>query len=553
MAQLIVQEKDGRSYTFPIEKDRTAIGRGKDNDVVIADNSVSRHHALLAKTDKGYLLTDLSSFNGTKVAGRKIQSTLLQDADEIIVGFSKIIFNHSSDAVRTPTQSFVLESEDSMLQQEQQVIESRSEQHTPGSDNLLVSQKGGENEDGEPSAVSIETQNRLLLERTNKVLFVLYEISRQLNTISNFNELMNRIMDLLFMVIKADFGFVVLTGKTQPQELVPVVVKHREESAKSTREIKASRTIIDRVIKDKVALLTTNAMDDSRLDHGKSLFLHQIRSAMCVPLWKKEEIIGVIQLDSVSIENQFTNDDLELLKAIGSQMSLVIEQASLNEQIREEEMLRSRLERFHSPQVIDLIIRGGQETQDNLMEPQELTSTILFADIVGFTQLSEEIPPRDINLMLNRYFSRMTDIIFEHQGTLDKYIGDGLMAVFGAPIEKPDDAQRAVLTALGMRDEVVLLRDELGVKDFNIRIGLNTGRVLAGNIGSTKRMDYSVIGDAVNIAARLETIAPPGHIYLGLKTYRLVKERFSVKTVGPRKIRGRTADIMVYEVTGIKD
>ncbi len=549
MSQLIIQEKDGRNYNYTLDKDKTTIGRNKDNDIAVSDNSVSRNHATIVKTDKGYILSDLGSFNGTKVNGKKIQSIIIKDSDEIIVGFSKIIFHDRNKAVPSPTQSFILAPEDSMVEQDQKIIESSPENQSPRSDNLLVSQHEDEKQN---IPVSVDTQNRLLLERTNKVLFVLYEISRQLNSISNFNELMNKIMDLLFMVIKADFGFVVLTGDKQSDELIPVVVKHRDETAKEKQQVKASKTIIDRVIKDKVALLTTNAMDDSRLDHGKSLFLNQIRSAMCVPLWKKEEIIGVIQLDSIRIDNQFTNDDLELLKAIGSQMSLIIEQASLNEQIKEEEMLRSRLERFHSPQVIEMIIKGGQETQDNLMEPQDLTATILFADIVGFTQLSEEIQPRDVNLMLNKYFSRMTDIIFKHEGTLDKYIGDGLMAVFGAPIEKEDDAHRAVMAALEMKAEIELLRDDLGFKDFNIRIGLNTGRVVAGNIGSTKRIDYTVIGDAVNIASRLESIAPQGHIYLGVKTYRLVKDRFSVKTVGPRKVKGKTAEIMVYEVTGIK-
>lgn len=342
------------------------------------------------------------------------------------------------------------------------------------------------------------------LERSNKVLFVLYEISRQLNSIQDFNELLKKIMDLIFMVIDADYGFLILTGDESADELVPVVVKSNDDQIAKKGQLKASRTIINKVIHDGVALLTSNAMTDSRLGHGKSLFIQQIRSAMCVPLWKKDKIIGVIQLDSIRLDNQFTKDDLELLKAIGSQMAMIIEEASLNEQIREEERMRSRLERFHSPQIIEMILKGSQESKDNIIEPKDLTATILFTDIIGFTRLSEQMPPREINIFLNQCFTRMSDIIFKYDGTLDKYIGDGLMAVFGAPMEKEDDPERAIRAAQEMRQELTEMMYKTGEdRQFNVRIGINTGRVVAGNIGSPKRMDYTVIGDPVKYCLKI--------------------------------------------------
>jgi adenylate cyclase len=152
-------------------------------------------------------------------------------------------------------------------------------------------------------------------------------------------------------------------------------------------------------------------------------------------------------------------------------------------------------------------------------------------------------------MLLNLYFSRMTDIIFAHDGTLDKYIGDGLMAVFGAPMEKKDDADRAIRAALEMRSELARMMEGTETpKKFTIRIGVNTGRVVAGNIGSPRRMDYTVIGDPVNVASRLESIAQPGQILIGEETYRLVKDRFKIREVGRRKVKGRSSEIMVYEV-----
>jgi adenylate cyclase len=418
---------------------------------------------------------------------------------------------------------------------------------------LLVSKEFGPSGRSLPSKKEIEMpefkKELSALERSNKVLYVLYEISRQLNSIHDFGELLNRIMDLLFAVIDADHGFLVLTGEKDSEELIPVVVKSRQDQTQERVSLKASRTIINRVIRDGVALLTSNAMADSRLDHAKSVLLQQIRSAICVPLWRKDKIIGVIQLESVRLDNQFTQGDLELLKAIGSQMAMIIEQASLNEKIREEERMRNRLERFHSPQIIDMILSGGQETLDDLMEPKDATATILFADINGFTALAERMPPREVNLILNDFFSRMTDILFKYDGTLDKYIGDGLMAVFGAPVEKEDDAERGIRAAQEMIKALSAMM--VGIQEdrrFTIRIGINTGKVVAGNIGSPKRMDYTVIGDAVNTASRLESIAQPNQILIGAETYERIQGKFKIRQVGSRKVKGKTAELMIYEV-----
>jgi adenylate cyclase len=197
-----------------------------------------------------------------------------------------------------------------------------------------------------------------------------------------------------------------------------------------------------------------------------------------------------------------------------------------------------------------MILKGSQETKDNVMEPKDLTATILFTDIIDFTQLAERISPRETNIILNQYFSTMTDIIFSYDGTLDKYIGDGLMAVFGAPMEREDDAERAILAAKEMKSQLAVMMTEKGGhrKKFDIRIGINTGRVVAGNIGSPKRMDYTVIGDPVNTASRLESIAKPNQILIGEETYRAVKDKFKIRKIGPKKVKGKRADIMVYEI-----
>ncbi len=554
MPNLHVVTNDGQIFNFPISKDKVSIGRSNDNDLIFDDKTVSRYHTEIQKRKDDYIVADLGSYNGTRLNGKSIQKVFLKHGDKIQIGSSKLTFLINGNSLDQAEDSVVLTVEKDSAVDRQIVRSSPLERHGQ-SQELLVSLEDKNEEKRGKSDFALKkerfnSQEYLAdLARNNKVLFVLYEISRHLNQIHDFKELLGKIMDLILMVIDADYGFLVLAGGPNGDNLIPVVVKHKTEHGKSKREIKASRTLIDKVINGKVALLTSNAMTDSRLDGAKSVMIQQIRSAICVPLWREDKIIGVIQLDSVRIDNQFNQDDLELLKAIGSQAAMVIEQSALNERIREEERMRNRLQRFHSPQVIEMILKGGEETIDDIMESKELIATILFADIVGFTRLSETMPPREINIILNRYFSSMTDIVFSHGGTLDKYIGDGLMAVFGAPMEKEDDAERAVRTALEIRRQLTaMMKTTSADKRFDIRVGLNTGRVVAGNIGSPKRMEYTVIGDPVNVASRLESMAKPNQIIIGEETFGLVKNKFKILEIGMRKVKGKSSGIMVYEV-----
>jgi len=558
MPSLYVVSSNGQISHFPILKDDISIGRSDDNDLVVRDKTVSRYHARITREGAEYRVTDLGSSNKIRYNGQATESALLKAGDKIQLGLTTLAFvSDSKSSTDVADKSVIVSAEDDTGDQGTDIVHSSSPEDLGDSRALLVS-LGGKTAPPytKPEPPTAETSyephaDLSALARSNKVLFVLYEISRQLNQIHDFDELLKKIMDLIFVVIDADYGFLVLTNGTNEDDPSPVVVKHRGDPDKPKPRIRASRTLINKVIQDKVALLTSNAMADSRLDGAKSVMIQRIRSAICVPLWRKDKIIGVIQLDSLRFDNQFTQDDLELLKAIGSQMAMIIEQAALNEQIREEERVRNRLERFHSPQVIEMILQGGKETKDDLMEPKELTSTILFTDIIGFTRISETLPPREVNLLLNKYFSRMTEIIFSYGGTLDKYIGDALMAVFGAPMEKEDDAERAVHAALEIRNSLTAMMESTNQeKQFDIRIGLNTGRVVAGNMGSPKRMEYTVIGDPVNIASRLETIAQPNQILIGEETFRLVQNRFRIQKVGAKKVKGKQAEIMVYEVLG---
>lgn len=552
MARLNIMYGDGKEEVYTIEKEALHIGRSKENELVLPDYTASRRHAQLTRTADGYLLKDLGSHNGTYVNGTRITEHLLGHNDQIRIGSVTFVFLDEEAKPAAPPKEAkpVIEEEQQDLKEEEVL---RSAPPVDKDADLLVSLKAGGLGHGEElhaEALEKETGriNVLDLEKSNKILYVLYQISRKLMTIHDFDELLSTIMDLIFQVIDADHGFVALIGKT-PDELIPKVVKYRSASVKGSQELKVSRTIVRKVIGEKASVLTSNAMEDARFGGAQSIFMQNIRSVMSVPLWRKDEVIGIIQVDSFRLTNKFTKADLDLLTTISNQMAMVIEQANLNEKIRKETMARNRLERFHSPDVVNLILSGEAVDEESLLAPTEKDVTVLFTDIVSFTPLSERMAPTELGVLLNQFFRRMTDIIFDYNGTLDKYIGDCIMAVFGAPIERENDAERAIMASLEMRKALaVMMKEREPDKRFKITMGINSGRAIAGNLGSPKRMDYTVIGDTVNTAARLQSICQPNQILIGEATYELVKNKFNIEELGDRTVKGKTKVLKVYQV-----
>ncbi|MBW2064758.1 MAG: GAF domain-containing protein [Deltaproteobacteria bacterium] len=548
MPSLTIQPEKGEAFTYQIKKDSIFMGRSMQNDVLLPDTTVSRRHAQVRRTREGYLLIDLGSHNGTYVNGTLVSRRLLRPSDRIMIGSYRVSFVEEtpkpSALSKKPTAVF----EETLDQREEEVLRNVGPESEKAPDQtFLVSVKGEKaplrKAFEEPGISQLQD-----LEKTNKILFALYQISRKLNAFQDFDALLDAIMDSIFQVIEADHGFVALLGDG-PYELIPKVVKYRNPAESHPQELRISRTIINKVLKERVSVLTSNAMEDDRFEGAESVLMQNIRSVMSVPLWRKNEIIGVIQVDSFRLSNRFTKADLDLLTTISNQMAMVIEQANLNEKIRLEREVRNRLERFHSPEVVDLIIRSEAGSEETLLAPTEKKATILFTDIVNFTPIAERFSPAEVSSLLNKHFSEMTEIIFRYNGTLDKYIGDAIMAVFGAPIERKDDAERAVMAALEMRRVLFQMMESLEEgKRFQMRLGINSGRVVAGNLGSPKRMDYTVIGDAVNTAARIESIAKPNQILIGQPTYELVKGKFKIREAGSRIVKGKREAIRVYEV-----
>ena len=533
----------GKGFKYTITEEVITIGRSKDNHIVLFDHTASRRHAKVRKTPDGYLLMDLDSHNGTLVNGSRVTSRILRHNDLVEIGTSVLSFQYEIGDDDEPLAHAVVEDQDKELQgghdafvklairydEKPQDLVASIRSQAPLEEEELLSEV--EAEEKETSQISL-----LNLAKSNKILYVLYLVTRTLLTTTNQDQLLRTILDLAFQVIDSDFGFIVLRDP-KSGNILPKVIKHKREPEKPPGELRLQQAILDKVINEKLSILTSDLVVD------------KVHTSMSVPLWRQEEVIGMIQLESHHSSKAFTKPDLDLLTTICNQMAIVLEQANLMEKVRWEELMRSRLERFHSPEIVDLIISGESEDEGAMLSPKEKEVTVLFVDIVNFTPLSERLSPKEVSQLLNQFFREMNDIIFAYRGTLDKYMGDAIMAIFGAPIEREDDADRAIYAALDMRKALFRMNETMEPdRIFDIRTGINSGRVVAGNLGSPKRMDYTVIGDVVNTASRLEKIAQPNQILIGESTYNAVKAPFHIKKVGKKTVKGKTRAVTVYEV-----
>jgi adenylate cyclase len=275
---------------------------------------------------------------------------------------------------------------------------------------------------------------------------------------------------------------------------------------------------------------------------------------MCAPLWNKEQVIGIIHVDSPMLTNCFALADLDLLTALANYAAVAVERARLNQRIIAEEKKRERLGRFLSPQVTARIIATADSQGVALGVPEIKDVSVLFADIVGFTTMSEKMSPAAVSLLLNDYLSRMTDTIFKYEGTLDKYIGDAIMAVWGAPLDMADHEARAIRAALEMIERLEEFNSERKEGPLlRIRIGINSGKAVAGEIGSINKKEYTVLGDTVNTASRLESsVAQPMTVVVGENTYNATKELFEMKSLGKAALKGKTKEVEAFQVVSAR-
>ena len=509
-----------------------SIGRTEGNDLILNHPSVSRKHARFEPRSNAWWVIDLKSTNGVKVNGNLVTEAQVHSGDVIHIGSVQL------DVKALPSVDF---SGDSMFENASGTVIRRISDFNSefGLDVSGVRSPRIPSEPGSKAAPGFTRE---------KIFQVLVQVAKAMLETEDLNGLLETVMDMIFRYLPVERGLIILFDEAGNP--VPKLTKFLDDAEQ--QDIPISRTILKMVAEQQVSLMTSNALEDARLLGGKSIAIHGIRSAMCVPLWNRNRVIGAVQVDSRIHVGRFTEEDLDLLTALANFAAVAIERAQLNEKFEQEQKIRSKMERYHSPAVVDEIVKGVISTDE--AEIRNADVSILFADISGFTTVSETKKPEEVAEFLSHFFSFAVESIFAFGGTLDKFIGDAVMAFFGAPIPQEDHADRAVLTGLMLQrlvGEWNAERVKQGLPEVRIRVGINSGPAVVGNVGTEKRVDYTVLGSAVNIASRLESgVAKPGQLVISKNTLERIVGSFQTESLGEFALKGLQQKMPVFTVVG---
>lgn len=330
--------------------------------------------------------------------------------------------------------------------------------------------------------------------------------------------------------------------------LTPVVLKNR----RSDEALQISKTVLEHAVSSRSAITTEDASADERFASGESVLRFDLKAVLVVPLVRDDGVSGAIYLTR---DLPFTDSERDLVAALAHVIGIGLERSKLRDQIAKEAETRRTLERFHAPDVVRRLMMQ-KNPNDSLNSSglflENLTATVLFCDLSGFTTFCEGNSPEVVGKLLNSYLAAMTEVVFEHGGTVDKYIGDAIMCIFGAPFSAADDSLRAVRCAVAMRTrfaEMVQDPSFEGIgRGMHVHIGVNSGPVVAGTVGSDRRMEYTALGDTVNIAARFEGIAGPGEIVIGAETHTKSAHAFRMRPLGSVPIKGKSKEVEAWAV-----
>ncbi len=512
------------------------VGRAVTSDVPIYDPTISRRHAEVSLTEGGVKVKDVGSSNGTFLNGARITEAIAGEND--VITFGKVAFRVKEVTAPAPRPKVVppLPSEFG-AKAGSTILRQLPVTNSGGVPAIVLDSPAG------PSHLRVSAPS--LEERRQKKLELLLEVSKELSRQQELDRLLDKVVDFTFQIMNVDRVSILLLEEATG-ELVPKISKGRTAQSAASKHVPQS--IARRVVEERVAILSDNTPADERFK-GKSILIQSVRSAMCTPLMgTAQKVLGILYVDNLTAAHSFADEDLEFLIAFGSLAAVAIENSQRSERLRHEALVLSNFQRYFAPNVAAQI---AQQTGAVQLGGQKRPVVIFFSDIRGFTAMSETMSPDDIATLLTEYFTEMVELVFEHGGTLDKFMGDAMLALWGAPIVHEDDADRAMQCALDQLTALEKLnrkwKDE-GRPELGVGFGINFGEVFAGNIGSDRRLEYTVIGDAVNTASRLCANAGRNEILISEPFYRELKHPPGVETLEPIQVKGKAKKVPVYRV-----
>jgi adenylate cyclase len=564
---------------------RVTLGRAATCDVVFPDSvtGISRHHATLVRDADGWWIEDAKSRNGTYLNGELVERQRLVDDDVIGLGPQPVIFEMVRPVERFPSPAasgpnVVFDDTPAAVSAALNVVEASRRLRAAGPSITEILQPGdadagrtlrplGRIPDStamnqpaaDPTASGSSGSGSGLQVPGEALGFELFQqLGEALLKRQALAEVLDRVLSLALRQVPAQHGVICECG-SRPDEyrvliskIVGAIGSGRPGSAGSG-EVRFSRSIANLSVASRQSLLVGGKAGADMPWEAQSIFSQNITSAMCVPLYNDQDgsVGGVIYVDSRDGDAPFTPEHLDVLTTMALFSSVAIEQAKLREAIAAEQQSRAILIRYLPESVVDDLIER-RRTDDLVTNEREVS--VLFADLCGFTALSQTLTAVEVVRLLNGVFENCAEVLFRYDGTLDKFMGDGLLAFFGAPLENADHAGSAVRAALEMQSRIEAHNLTLPAdRRVSLRIGINTGPVVFGDIGTARRRDYTVIGDTVNVASRLESaIAKSGEVIIGPETRARVGDEFECLPLPAVQLPKRPGIIQPYRAVSVK-
>jgi adenylate cyclase len=528
-------KEENTERTVAIQQDVFTIGRLPECDLYLPFGGVSRCHAKITKTAADvWTIEDLGSKNGTQLNERLVSSPqVLRDGDIVWLGDVTlvVVVVRQLDAFT----AFQVETSDTSETGEQRTILHNVKQLQQQW--IAADSKGGDS-------------NK---DTTIARLKDLVDIAKNLCAATSIEEIFSQVQQVVFRYLDSIERLALLIDVNDSGNLEIINAATRRVSQQKYLAADGSwisRSICQKVFAEKVAIQTADTHKDERFASEHSILVKGIRSAMAVPLWDENKVVGVLYADARLSSYHWANEgeeELSFFSALANIVASSVQRWLLAEKLKAEEVIRHRLERYHSPAVVQQLIAVGGLPNGRLL-PKESEISIVFADIVGFTAMSERITPTEVAQLLNNLFEEMLQEVFAYGGTLDKYIGDCIMAFFGAPEPQPDHAERAVAAAKGM----LIRLESLNANNFwseplQLRIAINSGKAVVGDVGSSQRVDYTALGATINLAARMEAVCPPGECVVSEVTYKMLSDSSDFGEMGHYRFKGINRLVKVYQ------
>ena len=364
--------------------------------------------------------------------------------------------------------------------------------------------------------------------------------SEALVSIIELEPLLDKLIDTVVEALKIEQGSILLRQE-EPERFVVAIARNRE-TPDTASVLEADHPIVQHLEARRKSIQINDVQDLDEFSEDREFILGMMKEfniVLLIPVLYEQRLIGIFDLSAKKSGAWYSSEDIDLLQTLMNSTAVSI--------INARKVEESKVARFLSPRLAKAMIHGYEE----LTRIKRKRLTVFFSDVRGFTALSDEIEPEETVDLLKHYLSEMTGLIHEYEGTLDKFMGDGIMVFFGDPVDQEDHAARAVKMAVAMQRKMGELQAQwsrAGRKPLSIGIGINTGYVTVGGIGSEQHLDYTVIGNQVNLAARLESVAAGGEIIISHATYGEVGELVEVEDRGEVTVKGLARPVKIYRV-----